>query len=83
VSSKLETLHIIYDLVKDKRQPTEIVLPGNELVLTQKGAWDEIIKNLTELQQAGYVQMQQVSTMFVSITEKGFDYMSKYVSAYG
>ena len=82
MNSKLETLHIIFDMVKNKRQPTSVVVPGNELILSQKGAWDEIVKNLNELHENGYVQLQQVSTMFVSITEKGFDYMSKYVSAY-
>lgn len=83
MNSKLETLHILYYLVKDKRRPTTIMLPGSEIILRQKAGWDEVIKNLNELQDSGYLQMQQSSSMFVSITQKGFDYMSKYVSAYG
>ena len=83
MNSKLETLHILYLLVKDKRRPTAIMLPGSEIILRQKAGWDEVIKNLNELQDSGYLQMQQSSSMFVSITQKGFDYMSKYVSAYG
>ena len=59
VNSKLETLHIIFDMVKDKRQPTTVVVPGNELILGQKGAGDEIVRNRNECQERGEVPLQQ------------------------
>lgn len=83
MATKIETLRIVYSMVKNNPNPTAAIMQSSELVLRQTCPWDGVVKNLTELQEGGYVQMQQHSKAFVSITEKGYEYMSKYVEAYG
>ena len=50
-------------------------MSSQELILRQDGPWDEVVKNLSELQDGGLVTMVQSST--VSITQKGFSYAHK------
>ena len=81
--TKIETLYNIYSIVKSSQQPTASMLQISELILRQNCPWDEVVKNLKELQSEGYINMNQLSTVLISITEKGLSYINKQLSIYG
>lgn len=82
MNAKFETLHTIYFMVKNNPNPAKAMLKANELILQQSLAWDEVVKNVTELEKEGYVKMHHPA-LFISITEKGVEYMQKHASVYG
>jgi len=83
MGTKIETLYNIYSIVKSNPQPTASMVQISELILLQNCPWDEVVKNLKELQSEGYINMNQLSTVLISITEKGLLYINKELSVYG
>ena len=83
METKIETLYNIYSIVKSNPNPTKSFVPTSELILHQNCPWDEVVKNLNELRSEGYINMNQLSTVLISITEKGLLYIHKYLSVYG
>ncbi|MEP6584716.1 MAG: hypothetical protein ABJA90_10635 [Ginsengibacter sp.] len=75
MNTKIKTLYTIYGIVKNNPHPTNYILTSRELILKQKGPWDEVVKDLSALEDDGFVTMVESST--VSITEKGFSYAQK------
>ncbi len=71
----IKTLYTIYGIVKSNPHPTAYLMTSRELILRQSGPWDEVVKELGELEQEGFVTMVELST--VSITEKGLLYAEK------
>jgi hypothetical protein len=70
---KLETLHLIYELIKEKTDPTKTVLTINELLLHQNRPWDELVSDLEELNREGCILLHQLSVAVVSITSRGLE----------
>ena len=70
---KFETLHLIYELIKEKTDPTKTVLTINELLLHQNRPWDELVSHLEELNREGSILLHQLSVAVVSITSRGLE----------
>lgn len=70
---KFETLNIVYELIKEKQDPTQTVLTINELLLHQNRPWDELVFHLEELNKEGCIILHQLSVAVVSITNKGLE----------
>jgi predicted transcriptional regulator len=70
---KFDTLNIVYELIKEKTDPTQTVLTINELLLHQNRPWDELVLHLEELNKEGYIILHQLSVAVVSITNKGLE----------
>jgi len=83
MDTKIETLYNIYSIVKSNPHPTTSMLQTSELILRQSCPWDEVVKNLNELQSEGYINMNQLSTVLISITAKGLSYINMHLSVYG
>ena len=75
MEKKLQTLHTIYNIVKNNPHPTTSLLQSNELILRQNFPWDEMVTHLNELQADGLVIMKQLSVAAISITDKGVKYI--------
>lgn len=76
MENKLQTLQVIYDLVKNDIKPSMSIIHPNKIISRQHFPWDEIVDHLNELQADGYINMKPVSPAFVSITDKGFEFAS-------
>ena len=74
MENKLQTLQVIYELVKNDNRPSMTNIRANEIVARHHFPWDEIVLHLQELKQDGFILMTQLSTAVISITEKGFDF---------
>ena len=83
METKVETLYHIYSIVRENPKPTNSFLPTSELILRQNCPWDEVVANLKELQSDGYINMNQLSTVLISITDKGLLYIRTHLSNYG
>jgi len=71
METKLLTLQAIYALVKDNPQPLDCMVRTRDLILRQDLPWDEVSGHLKELEEDGLVNLKQLSTVAISITEKG------------
>jgi predicted transcriptional regulator len=76
MGNKLQTLQIIYNMVKNDIKPSMSNILPNEIIAQQHLPWDEIVRHLNELQAEGYINMKPVSPAIFSITDKGFLYAS-------
>lgn len=76
MENKLQTLQVIYDLVKNDSKPSMSNIRTNEIISRLHFPWDEIVLHLNELENDGYIIMKQLSTAVISITEKGFEFAS-------
>ena len=72
MENKYLTLQTIFDLVKNDANPTMGIIKPAEIITRQNFPWDEIVIHLNELQGEGLVNIKQVSTPVISITDKGF-----------
>ena len=72
MENKYLTLQTIFDLVKNDANPTMGIIKPAEIITRQNFPWDEIVIHLNELQGEGLVNIKQVSTAVISITDKGF-----------
>lgn len=70
---KFDTLNSVYELIKEKTDPTQTVLTINELLLHQNRPWDELVLHLEELNKEGCIILHQLSVAVVSITNKGLE----------
>ena len=75
MEAKIQTLHIVYNLVKGNPHPTTSVLQSSELILRENSPWDEVVRNLNGLQASGFIITKQLSTIVISISDKGLTYM--------
>ncbi len=75
MNKNIKTLYTIYGIVKNARYPTAYMMTSRELILKQSGPWDEVVKDLRQLEDEGFVTMVESST--ISITAKGFSYAEK------
>jgi len=73
---KFQTLHAIFNLVKEHPAHTTPLLQTNELLLRQDLPWDEVSRHLGELQEEGFIVLRQSPASVISLTAKGIDYLS-------
>ena len=75
MENKYHTLQTIYELVKNDTHPTSSVIYPNEIIVRQNLPWDESVKHLDELKSENLVDILQLSTAVIFITDKGFQYI--------
>ena len=76
MENKWQTLHVIFDLVKNDNQPTKSIIQTNMIIAHLNFPWDEIVQHLNELQQDGLIILTQLSTAVVSLTDKGIQHVA-------
>ena len=76
MGNKYQTLHLIYDLVKNDTKPSMTIFHPNEIISRQHFPWDEIVRHLNELKTEGHIAMNQTSPAIITITEKGFEFIA-------
>jgi predicted transcriptional regulator len=71
MENKYKTLYTIFELVKNDTNPTLSTVRPVEVIARLNFPWDEIGDHLKELQSDGLLNMKQLSTAVISITDKG------------
>jgi len=73
MENKYLTLQTIFELVKNDTNPTLSVVRPVEIIARLAFPWDEIGNHLKELQADGLLNIKQLSTAAISITDKGIE----------
>jgi len=67
------TLQTIYDLVRQDAHPTSYSLHYAEIIVRQNFPWDEIVRQLEELEKEHFIQLKRFTATVISITAKGIE----------
>ena len=78
MENKIQTLQVIYELVKKDIKPSTSNIHPNEILSRLHLPWDEIVNHLNALQTDGLIILKQLSVAVINITDKGFQYMTDF-----
>jgi predicted transcriptional regulator len=70
------TLQTIFDIVKNDSNPKTYLCSAREIILRQLCGWNIIQDHLQLLAEKEMVVVKQLDKIFVSITEKGIEYVN-------
>ena len=73
METRYATLKAVFDLVKEERSPTNYPCALNQVLVRQDQPWDVLLTNLQLLADEELVQLKQVGTLQISITNKGLE----------
>jgi predicted transcriptional regulator len=71
METRYATLKTVFDLVKEEVSPTHYPCALNQVLVRQNQPWDVLLKHLQLLAAEELVQLRQVGTLQISITDKG------------
>ncbi|MBN8686104.1 MAG: hypothetical protein J0M10_03765 [Chitinophagales bacterium] len=72
------TLYIIYQFIKEDHKPLQRVIYPTEIIARHPSPWDEIMEDLHNLSEAGYIRIQPQGKLFITITDSGFSSAESY-----
>lgn len=72
-TNHLMVLQIIYEIVKEDRNPLKYCIHPRELILRSMQDWSEIQLSLTALEIEGLIITRKLDTLQISLTEFGLD----------
>ena len=73
METRYTTLKTVFDLVKEERSPTTYPCALNQVLVRQNQPWDVLLNHLQRLADEELVQLKQVGTLQISITNKGIE----------
>jgi hypothetical protein len=71
METQYATLQTVFDLVKEEVSPTQYPCALNQVLVRQNQPWDVLLSHLQLLAAEELVQLRQVGTLQISITDKG------------
>jgi hypothetical protein len=73
METRYATLKTVFDLVKEERSPTTYTCALNQVLVRQNEPWDVLLNHLQLLADEELVQLKQIGTLQISITNKGLE----------
>lgn len=73
METRYATLKTVFDLVKEERSPTTYPCALNQVLVRQNQPWDVLLHHLQRLADEELVQLKQIGTLQISITNKGIE----------
>lgn len=73
METRYATLQTIFDLVKEEVSPTQYPCALNQVLVRQNHPWDVLLSHLQLLAAEELVQLRQLGTLQISITDKGME----------
>jgi len=71
METRYATLKTVFELVKEEVSPTHYPCALNQVLVRQNEPWDVLLNHLQLLAAEELVQLRQVGTLQISITDKG------------
>lgn len=71
METRYATLKTVFDLVKEEVSPTHYPCAINQVLVRQNQPWDVLLNHLQLLADEDLVQLRQIGTLQISITDKG------------
>ena len=71
MESRYAVLKTLFDLVKEEVSPTHYPCALNQVLVRQNQPWDKLLNELHLLADEDLVQLKQIGTLQISITDKG------------
>jgi hypothetical protein len=73
METRYTTLKTVFDLVKEEASPTNYPCAINQVLVRQSQPWDVLLDHLQLLADEELVELKQIGTLQVSITNKGME----------